>query len=272
MITRFAPSPTGPLHLGHAWAAMVADGAGDMLLRIEDIDRARARPEWEAAIVADLRWLGFDWPEPVMRQSDRAGAHDAALDALWGSGLLYPCACTRRDVAEAASAPQEGAPATGPDGIVYPGACRGASRDGPRPEGATLRLDAAAVGDLAWTERGQPRAMDGATFRAAIGDVVVARRDIGAAYHLAVVVDDAAQGVDLVTRGDDLEGATPIHVALQRMLALPVPAYRHHDLVRDADGRRLAKRCDARSIASYRDGGWTARALRDHLCATRIAP
>ena len=272
MITRFAPSPTGPLHLGHAWAAMVADDLGSMLLRIEDIDRQRAKPEWEAAIFKDLRWLGLTWPEPVMRQSERMADYADALDRLWSMGLLYPCTCNRRDILEAASAPQEGAPLLGPDGVVYPGTCRGATRSGARPEGVALRLDAEALGEMAWVEKGQRRAMSGGTFRRIIGDVVVARRDFGTSYHLAVVVDDAAQGVDLVTRGEDLAEATPIHVALQGLLGLPVPAYHHHDLVRDDTGKRLAKRGDARSIASYRDAGWTAEALRARLRESRTAP
>ena len=270
--TRFAPSPTGPLHLGHAWAALVAADHGRMVLRIEDIDQARARPEWEAAIYDDLRWLGLDWPEPVMRQSERLAAYGAALDRLWARGLLYPCSCNRRDILQAAAAPQEGAPLLGPDGVVYPGTCRGASRAGPRPEGVALRLDAAALGDLRWTERGAPRGMDGATFRRTIGDPVLARRDMGTSYHLAVVVDDAAQAIDLVTRGEDLAEATPIHVALQGLLALPTPDYLHHDLVRDAAGKRLAKRDDARSLASYRAAGWTADALIARLRESRIAP
>ncbi|MFO6463215.1 tRNA glutamyl-Q(34) synthetase GluQRS [Jannaschia sp. KMU-145] len=270
--TRFAPSPTGPLHLGHAWAAMVADEAGDMLLRIEDIDRQRSRHEWEAAIYDDLRWLGLDWPEPVMRQSERMAAYGAALDALWAQGLLYPCTCNRRDILAAASAPQEGAPLLGPDGIVYPGTCRSASRTGPRPNGVALRLDAAAVDDLRWTERGAPRTMEAGAFREGIGDVVLARRDFGTSYHLAVVVDDAAQGIDLVTRGADLEEATPIHVALQGLLGLATPDYLHQDLVRDRDGKRLAKRDDARSIASYRAAGWSAERLKTRLRDSRIAP
>ena len=271
-VTRFAPSPTGPLHLGHAWAAMVARDLGAMHLRIEDIDRQRSKPEWEAAILGDLRWLELDWTGPVMRQSDRMAAYGAALDRLWAAGLLFPCTCNRRDILAAASAPQEGAPLHGPDGVVYPGTCRGAARTGPRPEGMALRLDARAVPDLAWTEAGLPRSMDARRFADTIGDVVVARRDFGTSYHLAVTVDDAAQGIDLVTRGADLAEATPIHVALQHLLDLPVPAYHHHDLVRDGAGRRLAKRDDARSLASYRDAGWTAEALKTHLRGSRIAP
>ena len=272
--TRFAPSPTGPLHLGHAWAALVAADHGAMRLRIEDIDRARSRPEWERAIVDDLGWLGIGWAPPVLRQSERAAAYGAALDRLWAAGVLYPCACSRRDVLAAAAAPQEGAPLLGPDGVVYPGTCRGASRAGPRPAGAALRLDAAAVeGDLAWEDAALgPGRMDGAAFRAAVGDVVVARRGWGTSYHLAVVVDDAHQGIDLVTRGADLAEATPIHVALQRLLGLPGPRYLHHDLVRDGAGRRLAKRDDARSLASYRAAGWTAAALVARLRESRVAP
>ena len=272
MITRFAPSPTGPLHLGHAWAAMVAAEHGAMRLRIEDIDPERCRPRWEAAIHDDLAWLGLAVHGPVMRQSERGDAHGAALDRLWAMGVLYPCACSRRDVLEAA-APQEGAPLHGPDGVVYPGTCRGAPRTGPRPDGA-LRLDAAAVeAALTWTDRRLgPGRMDPAAYAATVGDVVVARRGWGTSYHLAVVVDDAAQGIDLVTRGEDLAEATPIHVALQRLLGLPSPDYLHHDLVRDAGGKRLAKRDDARALSAYRDAGWTAAALTERLRRDRTAP
>ncbi len=272
MRTRFAPSPTGPLHLGHAWAALVAADHGDMVLRIEDIDQQRSRPEWETAIYDDLHWLGLTWPSPVLRQSDRADAYGAALDDLWARGLLYPCTCNRRDILAAAAAPQEGAPLLGPDGVVYPGTCRGAARAGPRPDVVALRLDAGAVDDLSWTDGGQTQSMDGAAFRQSIGDPVLARRDMGTSYHLAVVVDDAAQGIDLVTRGEDLAPATPIHVALQRLLALPTPLYLHHDLVRDGAGKRLAKRDDARSLASYRAAGWSADALVAHLRQSRVAP
>lgn len=272
VITRFAPSPTGPLHLGHAWAANVANDAGRMLLRIEDIDRSRARLEWESAIYDDLRWLGFVWPEPVMRQSERLEAYSSALDRLWDLGVLYPCTCRRRDIAAAASAPQEGAPLLGPDGVVYPGICRGRSRRGPRPDGVALRLDAAVIGEVRWREAGTGRGMTGGAFRADIGDVVVARRDLGTSYHLAVTVDDAVQGVTLVTRGLDLMEATPIHVALQGLLGLPTPDYLHHDLVRSRAGRRLAKRDDARAIALYREAGWTAERLLRRLRQSRIAP
>jgi glutamyl-Q tRNA(Asp) synthetase len=271
-VTRFAPSPTGPLHLGHAWAAMVAADHGEMRLRIEDIDRARSRPHWEAAILDDLGWLGLRWTGTVIRQSDRLAEYAAALDRLWAQGLLYPCTCSRRDIAAAAAAPQEGAPMLGPDGIVYPGTCRGRSRTGPRPRDTALRLDAAAVPDLEWIERGAPHRLRASTFRTLIGDPVLARRDMGTSYHLAVTVDDAAQEIDLVTRGEDLTEATPIHVALQRLLGLPPPAYLHHDLVRDDTGKRLAKRDDARALSAYRDAGWTAEALRAALRRSRTAP
>ncbi|WP_179379622.1 tRNA glutamyl-Q(34) synthetase GluQRS [Jannaschia marina] len=272
MRTRFAPSPTGPLHLGHAWAALMAHESGEMRLRIEDIDQSRARPDWEAAIYDDLRWLGLDWCAPVLRQSERMAAYASALDRLWAMGVLYPCHCNRRDILAAASAPQEGAPLTGPDGVIYPGTCRDRSRTGPRPAGTALRLDSDAICDLIWTEAGLTKEMPATTYRDGIGDVVVARRDMGTSYHLAVVVDDAAQGIDLVTRGEDLAEATPIHVALQGLLGLPVPAFRHHDLVRDGAGKRLAKRDDARSIASYRETGWTADTLIARLRQSRIAP
>lgn len=276
--TRFAPSPTGPLHLGHAYSALLSQDmarseGGDFLLRIEDIDRTRSRPDWEAQIYSDLDWLGLRWPTPVMRQSERLTAYGAALDDLWARGLLYPCTCSRRDIAEAMSAPQEGAPpATGPDGPVYPGTCRAAPRTGSRPRDVHLRLDMAAAlaaraaAGTAFTETGP--AQCGAihtgpeTYRDAIGDVVLARRDMGTSYHLSVVLDDAAQDITHVTRGEDLFEATRIHVLLQRLMALPTPLYHHHRLIRDAAGKRLAKRDDARAIATYRAEGATPQDIR----------
>ncbi len=272
-IERFAPSPTGPLHLGHAFSAVTAWRAaeaagGRFLLRIEDIDGSRARHEWEALIYEDLRWLGLDWPGPVMRQSDRMDVYGAALDRLWALGLLFPCTCNRRDIAAAAHAPQEGgAPVTGPDGIVYPGTCRRRSREGARPGDAVLRLDMAraaqiAGGTFAFVETGAGPAgetgiirLEAADLVRGIGDVVLARRDMGTSYHLSVVVDDADQGITHVTRGQDLFAATAIHVVLQRLLAVPTPLYHHHRLIRDAAGKRLAKRDDARAIRTYREEG-----------------
>ncbi len=289
--TRFAPSPTGPLHLGHAYSAMLAHDmarteGGEFLLRIEDIDLSRARPEWEELIYDDLRWLGLAWEEPVTRQSDRLPAYGAALDRLWRQGLLYPCDCTRRDIAEALAAPQEGAePQVGPDGPVYPGTCRGKSaheriyaETHPRPADRALRLDMAQAVTAShgfrerydhFTETGA--GPDGQTglveftpdeMTQGVGDVVLARRDMGTSYHLSVVVDDAAQGVTHVVRGQDLFEATRIHVLLQRLLALPTPVFHHHRLIRDASGKRLAKRDDARAIRKYRQDGATPDDIR----------
>jgi glutamyl-Q tRNA(Asp) synthetase len=265
MRTRFAPSPTGPLHLGHAFSALTAwDMArapgGAFLLRIEDIDTTRCRPEWESAIYDDLHWLGLAWSAPVMRQSDRLPAYRAGLDWLSALGLTYPCTCTRRDIAAALAAPQEGA---GSDGPVYPGTCRGRTD---APPNAALRLDMAraldllcGAGGLSFTETGPDQAgthaLDLEALTATVGDIVLARRDIGTSYHLAVVVDDAAQGITHVVRGADLFDATPIHRLLQALLDLPVPVWHHHRLIRDETGRRLAKRDDARALARFRAEG-----------------
>ncbi len=278
MITRFAPSPTGPLHLGHAYSALLAwDMAskvdGTFMLRIEDIDQGRARPEWENQIYDDLHWLGLSWPEPVLRQSENLNRYFCTLRTLWSYGLLYPCTCTRRDVIAASSAPQEGdAPLHGPDGPVYPGTCR-VRAVGPLPQGVALRLDMRAaldaMGDdarLHFTETGDGASREVSISRDhainAVGDVVLARRDMGTSYHLAVVIDDAAQGITHVTRGADLFDATAIHVILQRLLDLPTPVYHHHRLIRDEDGKRLAKRDDARAVAAYRAAGETPDDLR----------
>jgi glutamyl-Q tRNA(Asp) synthetase len=274
LITRFAPSPTGPLHLGHAFAALTAwdlaqASGGSFLLRIEDIDTARCKPEWEAALKDDLRWLGIVWPEPAMRQSDRLAAYARALARLEALGLTYACTCTRADIRAALSAPQEGAPVFGPDGPVYPGTCRKAVRDGAE---AAVRLDMGAAmarvgGVISFAESGPIYAgqhiFDTARMVEGVGDIVLARRDIGTSYHLAVIVDDAAQGVSLVSRGADLFAATAIHVLLERLLDLPVPEFHHHRLIRDAAGKRLAKRDDAEALALYRARGVTPRGIRD---------
>ncbi|SHE53433.1 glutamyl-Q tRNA(Asp) synthetase [Loktanella atrilutea] len=270
MITRFAPSPTGPLHLGHAYSAMLAHdmaqaAGGTFLLRIEDIDQTRARPEWEAQITDDLTWLGLSWPRPVLRQSDRLVVYRDALAHLWDRGLLYPCTCNRRDILAAASAPQEGA-AMGPDGVIYPGTCRHKPRSGPLPADTALRLDMkiATQGiDLKYyLDNGATRSIAPHSLITDIGDVVLARRDMGTSYHLSVVIDDAAQGITDVVRGADLAEATPIHVLLQHLLDLPTPAYHHHRLIRDDAGKRLAKRDDARAIATYRAEGATPADIR----------
>ncbi|MEL6204050.1 MAG: tRNA glutamyl-Q(34) synthetase GluQRS [Pseudomonadota bacterium] len=269
--TRFAPSPTGPLHLGHAYSAALAArraaaAGGEMLLRLEDLDRSRVRPEWEALIAEDLAWLGLSYPEPVWRQSERADAYEAALRALWDLGLLFICTCNRRDIEAAAAAPQEGAPMIGPDGIVYPGTCRGNPRGGFPTEGA-LRLDIGRalrdLTDIVFEETGDAAddapgriTLADSTMIHGIGDVVLRRRDGHAAYHLAVVVDDAAQGVTEVVRGADLFDATAIHVLLQHLLGLPHPTYHHHRLIRDSSGKRLAKRHDALALRALRNAGW----------------
>ncbi len=276
--TRFAPSPTGPLHLGHAYSALVAfdmaqAAGGEFLLRIEDIDLARAKDAWERQIYDDLTWLGLRWPQPVMRQSDRQPAYDAALDALWDQGLLYPCRCSRADIAAAASAPQEGAPLLGPDGVIYPGTCRDAlPPTGPRPQGVTLRLDmeraVRGIDAVRFTETGTHPAAVSITAEHLVhevGDVVLARRDMGTSYHLSVVLDDAAQQISHVTRGEDLFDATSIHVLLQRLLGLPHPVYHHHRLIRDDAGKRLAKRDDARAISLYRSEGMSPADMRSIL-------
>ncbi|MEM9247294.1 MAG: tRNA glutamyl-Q(34) synthetase GluQRS [Pseudomonadota bacterium] len=282
--TRFAPSPTGPLHLGHAFSALLAAGraeaaGGTFLVRIEDLDASRARPAWEAQIEQDLRWLGVHYPTPVLRQSERLAAYDAALEALWAKGLLFPCTCKRRDIEAAASAPQEGAPAFGPDGMVYPGTCRHRPA-GPMPAQGALRLNMAAAlalsDSVTWRETGRgPQGETGevvwpdARMLRAVGDIAVRRAGMGAAYHLAVVVDDAAQEITEVVRGEDLFDATAIHVVLQRLLGLPTPTYHHHRLIRDTAGKRLAKRDDARAIALYRAEGHTPEDLRRRIGLAR---
>lgn len=266
-VERFAPSPTGRLHLGHAFSALTAwdaaQAAGGVLrLRIEDIDLSRARPEYETAIFEDLRWLGLDWPEPVLRQSARFPVYAAALARLEAMGLTYRCACTRRDILAAADAPQEGA---GPDGPVYPGTCRHAPPPADRPAATRLKMDEAVAraGPLSYEEIGAGRvAVDPGWLAETCGDVVLARKDAPTSYHLSVVVDDAAEGVTHVTRGVDLRDATPIHALLQALLGLPTPVYRHHRLIRDDTGKRLAKRHDALALSALRAEGATPADIR----------
>ncbi|MBM1688380.1 tRNA glutamyl-Q(34) synthetase GluQRS [Sulfitobacter geojensis] len=280
--TRFAPSPTGPLHLGHAYSAMLAHDmavaqGGEFLLRIEDIDQSRARAVWEAQIYDDLKWLGLTWPEPVMRQSDRLGTYGATLDRLWENNQIYPCRCSRADINAALSAPQEGVPTHGPDGLIYPGTCRPRETrpTTERPQGnVVLRLNiAAAVQDpdriFQFQETGSgPHgetgliSFTGQDVITEVGDIVIARRDMGTSYHLAVVLDDAAQGISHVVRGADLFEATKIHVVLQNLLGLPVPIYHHHRLIRDEAGKRLAKRDDAKALSLLRESGLTAEDIR----------
>jgi len=274
--TRFAPSPTGALHLGHAFSALTAwDMArvegGVCLLRIEDIDTARSRTDYEAAIFDDLHWLGLDWPHPIMRQSHRQTAYDAALEQLGEKNLTYPCSCSRGDIRAALSAPQEGAVLIGPDGPLYPGTCRGRSMKDRKP-GDAIRLNMAAALDfvrenhMVFTETGPRHAgthrVTGKDLMNSFGDIVLARRDIATSYHLSVVVDDAAQKITHVVRGRDLFEATKVHVLLQKLLGLPTPTYHHHRLIRDDDGKRLAKRDDARALATLRNAGTTPAGIR----------
>ncbi len=265
IVTRFAPSPTGQLHLGHAHSALIAHAAaaeagGVFLLRIEDIDGTRCRPEHVAGIEQDLAWLGLDWPRPVRHQSRHMDDYRAALDRLAGRGLVYPCFCTRQQIAAEIAA--SGNAPHGPDGPVYPGTCRHldpALRADRIAAGEThaFRRDVAAararVGHgLTWTDRqagvqqAQPELF---------GDVVLARKETPTSYHLAVTVDDALQGVTLVTRGLDLFPATHVHRLLQALLDLPVPQYHHHRLLTDENGRRYAKRDRSRTLAALREAG-----------------
>ncbi len=265
VVTRFAPSPTGPLHLGHAYAAILAAQRGDrFVLRIEDIDRPRCRPEYETALYDDLHWLGLTWETPVLRQSDRQPAYEAALVRLYDLGVTYHCTCTRADIKAAISAPQEGSPPSGPDGPVYPGTCRNLGH-GSGAVRLNLQMAMDLIGPVRFHDTGTRAGLHHHDAKAMIestGDIVLARRDIGTAYHLAVVVDDAAQGVTEVTRGQDLFDATAVQVVLQRLLALPTPAYHHHRLIRDDQGKRLAKRDDARALARYRAEGATPLDIR----------
>ena len=252
-VTRFAPSPTGPLHLGHAFAAFIAAERGDrFLLRIEDIDQTRYRPDFEAAIHDDLHWLGLTWETPVLRQSTRQSFYQQALDKLSEMGLTYHCTCSRADIRAALSAPQ------GAGEPVYPGTCR----NQPHATGS-LRLNiaraTATMPDLTFTASGQTHRFNP---RQLTDDIILSRRDEGFAYHLAVVVDDAFQGITEVTRGGDLLSATPLQVTLQRLLGLPTPAYHHHRLIRDDQGKRLAKRDDARALSKYRAEGATPADIR----------
>jgi glutamyl-Q tRNA(Asp) synthetase len=276
--TRFAPSPTGQLHLGHAFAAIVAAQAGTrFLLRIEDLDRGRCRAAFVDAIFEDLHWLGLSWEEPVLRQSSRGAAYAAAIAVLDAQGLVYPCFCTRREIADeiarAVEAPHFSdlaAPRPGPDGPIYPGTCRHLSA-GERAAriaagaGYALRLDsakaAALAGPLRFVEHGETVAAEPLLF----GDIVLARKDLPAAYHLAVVVDDAHQGVSLVTRGADLLPATHVQRLLQALLGFPVPAYAHHRLILDAQGRKFSKRDHAVTLRSLRAEDVTPDAIRAQL-------
>ncbi len=264
-VTRFAPSPTGYLHLGHAFAALkAARGSDHFLLRIEDLDQGRAREEFVTAIFEDLRWLGLTWDEPVLRQSARMEAYRSALFWLQKEELLYPCFCSRGDIADeiarALQAPHFDPAASGPDGPHYPGTCRhldAKERLNRIASGApySLRLDVAKAakraGPLTFREKKEIVTVDPFLF----GDPVLARKDVPASYHLAVVVDDAFQNVTLVTRGEDLLPATHIQRLLQALLQLPEPAYAHHRLILDDEGRKFSKRAQAVTLRQLRSDG-----------------
>ncbi len=271
IVTRFAPSPTGRLHLGHAASAFFAyelarREGGRFLLRIEDIDSSRCRAEYVDGLFKDLRWLGLSWEEPVRIQSEHLSDYETAIGTLREAGLLYPCFCTRKEIArEAAISASAPHPEEG-EGLLYPGTCRNLAaeqrEERARTRPSVWRLDMAQAahraGPLRWYDhrRGWIEANP-----ARFGDVVLARKDMPTSYHLSVTLDDAIQGVTLVTRGEDLVGATDIHVLLQRLLGLPTPAYHHHPLLRDEDGKRLAKRDKAATIQEIRESGKSAESL-----------
>ena len=263
--TRFAPSPNGPLHLGHAYAAVVAHDLaraddGEFMLRIEDIDGTRSRAELVPEFLADLAWLGLAWDGEVAFQSHRLASYAAAGEALKGLGLLYPCHCTRAEIIAASHE-------TGPDGPIYPGTCRNRKADG---AGAAWRLDMAKAvelaGPLEWVDQlAGPQCASPEIF----GDVVLLRTEAPASYHLAATLDDAADEITLVTRGADLFAATHIHRPVQALLGLPVPVWHHHALLCDAQGK-LAKRRNAPSLADRRRAGEDGRALANSLRAGRF--
>jgi glutamyl-Q tRNA(Asp) synthetase len=262
VVTRFAPSPTGELHLGHAYSALTAwrrarEAAGRFLLRIEDIDIRRSRRAFEKAILEDLRWLGLDWDGEVRRQSDHFADYGKVLDGLSAHGLVYPCFCTRADIAASGNAPH------GPDGPLYPGTCRHRGAEERRAliaEGREfcLRLDcakaAAEAGPYDFIDERAGRIVGNPLL---FGDFVIARKDTPTSYHLAVTVDDHLQGVTLVTRGEDLLPSTHVHGLLQRLLGYETPHYAHHPLLTDAEGRRFAKRDKSLTLRSLRESGKT---------------
>ncbi len=265
--TRFAPSPNGLLHLGHAHAAIVAhdlarERGGEFAVRIEDIDGTRSRADLVPEILADLEWLGLAWDGPVVFQSERLASYAAAGERLKAMGLLYPCTCTRAQVAEQARE-------FGPDGPIYPGTCRG--RSAPPDAPVAWRLDMARAaqqaGPLEWLdELAGPQVCRPEQF----GDVVLLRKEAPASYHLAATLDDAADGITLVTRGLDLFAASHIHRLLQALLGLPVPVWHHHLLLLEADGRKLAKRRGSPALADLRRAGEDGPALAAALRAGRL--
>lgn len=274
-VTRFAPSPSGLLHLGHAFSALFSceaarESGGRFLLRIEDVDFTRCRPEFEAGILKDLEWLGLEWETPVRRQSEHLAEYREVAEGLLARGLLYPCFCTRKDIQREIE--RAGAAPHGVEGPLYPGTCRDLGADEREENIAAgvsfaLRLDLgralAEIGtELTWHDRG---AGDQKAQPERLGDVVLARKDVGTSYHLAVVWDDALQGITRVTRGLDLFEATHLHRVLQALLGLPEPEYHHHELILDETGKRLAKRDESETLRSLRESGVTANAIRERL-------
>ena len=266
-VTRFAPSPNGRLHLGHALSAIIAhdlaeQSGGRFLLRIEDIDGPRSRPELADEFRRDLEWLGLEWDE-VPAQSTRLASYAAAAEALNARGLIYPCTCTRKEI-EAAGAVEGSDPGSGTSGLIYPGTCKRQPPDPSRP--AAWRLDAEAAlahtGLLTWDDAlAGAQAVD----LSGLGEVVLVRKDLPASYHVAVTLDDAADGVTLVTRGADLFAASHVHRTLQALLGLPVPRWHHHPLLLGADGEKLAKRRGSPALAERRAAGEDGRMLAEQL-------
>ncbi len=264
-VTRFAPSPTGYLHIGHAFSALTAYHArgkgGTFHLRIEDIDPGRCKPEFTDAILEDLDWLGLEWETPVRKQSEHMDDYDKALRKLEIKGLLYPCFCTRSEIKteieQSVHAPQ------GPDGPIYPGICRKLSDEkredridagDPHVRRLDMQGAAAIAGPLAWKDENQGLVK---AKPERFGDVVLARKDVPTSYHLAVTVDDHLQGVTMVNRGADLAPSTDVHRLLQGLLGYTPPGYNHHRLIRDTTGRRLAKRDQDMTIRALRESGYT---------------
>lgn len=258
MITRFAPSPTGPLHLGHAFSAFTVwniaqQHNGTALLRIEDTDSTRVRPQFEDDIYDILHWLGFDWPEPVLRQSDHTASYLKTLDTLADMGLLYPCSCNRRAIKAAGAT-------LGHDGYVYPGTCRArAMSDWQTGDAVRLNLEQALIRigtPVTYAEGAATIITTTDQLLTNLGDPVLRRKETGdPAYHLACTHDDAAQNVTHVVRGKDIQGLTPIHIVLQKLMGWPTPIYHHHDLIADDDGKRLAKVDHSKALSAYRAEG-----------------